>query len=159
KLKEAPDDLEDEDLIGMLNAGLVPLLVVDKHIADFWKRVYPKIKVHDAIAVHTGGEIAWAIRKDSPQLKGFLDRTIATFLSGHLSDERQAILTRYFQRLTHVKNAADDAERKKFLALVELFRKYGDRYDVDWLLMAAQGYQESRLDQQARSPVGAIGVM
>lgn len=48
---------------------------------------------------------------------------------------------------------------RKFLALAKLFQKYGDRYDVDWLLMAAQGYQESRLDQEARSPVGAIGVM
>jgi membrane-bound lytic murein transglycosylase MltF len=45
------------------------------------------------------------------------------------------------------------------VSILELFRKYGDRYDVDWLLMAAQGYQESKLDQQARSHVGAIGVM
>jgi membrane-bound lytic murein transglycosylase MltF len=36
---------------------------------------------------------------------------------------------------------------------------YSDKYDVDWLLMAAQGYQESQLNQAARSPVGAIGVM
>jgi hypothetical protein len=43
--------------------------------------------------------------------------------------------------------------------MVEIFRKYGDRYDVDWLLMAAQGYQESRLNQSVRSHVGAIGVM
>ena len=59
KLKEAPDALEDEDLIEMLNAGLVPLLVVDKHIADFWKKVFPKITVHDAIAVHSGGKIVF----------------------------------------------------------------------------------------------------
>jgi len=159
KLKEAPDDLETEDLIEMLNAGLVPLLVVDKYLADFWKKVFPKITVHDTIAVHTGGEIAWAIRENSPQLKAFLDRAIATMRSGHLADERQVILARYFKRYSHVKNAAADAERKKFLALVDLFRKYGDRYDVDWMLMAAQGYQESRLNQEARSPVGAIGVM
>jgi len=159
KLKEAPDDLEDEDLIEMLNAGLIPIVVVDKHIADFWKKVFPKITVHDTIAVHTGGEIAWAIRKDSPQLKAFLDRVIAAYTSGHLADERAVILARYFKGTGHVRTAAADAERKKFLALVDLFRRYGDRYDVDWMLMAAQGYQESRLDQQARSPVGAIGVM
>jgi membrane-bound lytic murein transglycosylase MltF len=159
KLKEAPDDLETEDMIEMLNAGLAPMIVTDKHLADFWKKVYPKITVHDTIAVNTGGEIAWAIRENSPQLKGFLDRTIASFTSGHLADERKEILARYFQRLGHVKNAASDAERKKFLATVDLFRKYGDRYDVDSLLMAAQGYQESRLNQQARSAVGAIGVM
>jgi membrane-bound lytic murein transglycosylase MltF len=50
-------------------------------------------------------------------------------------------------------------ERRKFLAVVELFRKYSDRCELDFLLMAAQGYQESRLDQAAKSPVGAIGIM
>lgn len=158
-LKEAPDELEDEDLIEMLNAGLVPILVVDRHTADFWARVYPMIRVHDAIAVNTGGEIGWAMRKDSPQLKTFLDGVATAVTSGHLEDEREAILARYLRSLTHVRSAASQAERKKFLSTVELFRKYGDRYDVDWLLMAAQGYQESRLNQDARSPVGAVGVM
>jgi membrane-bound lytic murein transglycosylase MltF len=158
-LKEAPDELEDEDLIEMLNAGLVPLLVVDKHVADFWKKVFPKIVIHDAIAVDQGGSVAWAIRKDSPQLKAFLDRMAHAITDGHLLDERAWILTRYLKHLTHVKSAASAAQRKKFLALVDLFHKYGDRYSVDWMLMAAQGYQESRLDQNARSPVGAIGIM
>ncbi|HEY2561705.1 MAG TPA: transporter substrate-binding domain-containing protein [Caldimonas sp.] len=159
KLKEAPEELEDEDLIEMLGAGLVRILVVDRHIADFWKKVFPKIVVHHDMVVHQGGSIAWAVRKDSPQLKSFLDRAAATMMSGHLQDERAAILARYLKHLTHVRNAASDAQRKKFLALVEWFRKYGDRYDIDWLLMAAQGYQESQLNQDARSPVGAIGVM
>jgi membrane-bound lytic murein transglycosylase MltF len=159
KLKEAPEELEDEDLIEMLNAGLVPILVVDKHIADFWKKVFPKVTVHDSISIGSEGEIAWAIRKDSPQLKKFLDGVAAAITSGHLEDERQWILTNYLKRLTHVRTAASEAQRKKFLSLVELFRKYGDQYDVNWLLMAAQGYQESRLNQDARSSVGAIGVM
>jgi membrane-bound lytic murein transglycosylase MltF len=159
KLQEAPEELENEDLIEMLNAGLVSILVVDQHIADFWKKVFTKIVVHDTMAVHTGGQIAWAIRKDSPQLKAFLDSVVVAATSGRLEKQREQILARYLKRLTYVKNAASDAERKKFLSVVELFHKYGDRYDVDWLLMAAQGYQESKLDQQARSHVGAIGVM
>ncbi len=72
-IKEAPETLEDEDLIEMVNAGLIPLIVVDKHKADFWKQVFPKITVHDEIAVRTGGDIAWAIRKESPQLKAAVD--------------------------------------------------------------------------------------
>ena len=58
-----------------------------------------------------------------------------------------------------MKNATSEAERKKFNALLDLFRKYGDQYKFDYLMMAAQGYQESRLDQDAKSSVGAIGVM
>jgi len=159
KLKAAPEELEDEDLIEMLNAGLVPILVVDKHIADFWKKVFPKIVVHDAIAVHTGGDIGWAVRKDNPQLKSFLNGFAVAITSGHLEKQREQILERYLKRLTHVKSAGAEAARAKFLSLVKLFRKYGDRYDVNWLLMAAQGYQESALNQQARSHRGAIGVM
>jgi membrane-bound lytic murein transglycosylase MltF len=158
-LKEAPEQLEDEDLIEMLNAGLVGIVVVDKHKADFWKQVFPKIAVHDGMAVRTGGEIAWAIRKDSPQLKRMLDQFAAATTSGPYARDRERILPRYLKNAKYVKNAASEEERKKFLALVQFFQKYGDKYGVDWLLMAAQGYQESQLDQSARSPVGAIGVM
>ena len=156
-IKEAPEALEDEDLIEMVNAGLIPLIVVDKHMADFWKQVFPKIKVHDDVAVRTGGNIAWAIRKGSPQLKAALDDFVARNAKGSTSGN--VILAKYLKNAKYVKNAAAEAERKKFLAVVQYFQKYGNQYDVDWLLMAAQGYQESQLNQATRSPVGAIGVM
>ena len=156
-IQEVPEALENEDLIEMVNAGLIPLIVVDSHVAAFWKQVFPKVKVHDAIAVRTGGEIAWAVRKESPQLKAALDEFLARNPPGAMT--RNMIFTRYLKNARYVKNAASEAERKKFLKLMDFFRKYGDRYDVDWLLMAAQGYQESQLNQEARSPVGAIGIM
>jgi len=156
-IKEAPETLEDEDLLEMLNAGIVPLIIVNKYEAEFWKQVFPQLTVHDTVAVHTGGEIAWAIRKDSPQLKAELD-DFATHNKVGTSIGNQ-LLTRYLKNLKYVKNAASEAERKKLIALAQYFKKYGDQYDVDWLLMAAQGYQESQLNQQAKSAVGAIGVM
>jgi membrane-bound lytic murein transglycosylase MltF len=156
-IKEAPEELEDEDLLEMVNAGLIPFVVADKHKADFWKQVFPKIKVHDGIAVRTGSSTAWAIRKGSPQLKAVLDDFVARKQKEATSVNR--ILTTYFKSAKYVKNAASEAERTKFLAVVEYFKKYGEKYDVDWLLVAAQGYQESQLNQDARSPVGAIGVM
>jgi membrane-bound lytic murein transglycosylase MltF len=58
-----------------------------------------------------------------------------------------------------VKNAASDAERRKMTAVADMFRKYGDQYQLDFLLMVAQAFQESGLDQNAKSPVGAIGIM
>lgn len=156
-IKEAPETLEDEDLIEMVNAGLIPLIVVDKHKADFWKQVFPAITVHDAVAVRTGGDIAWAIRKGSPQLKAAIDDFIARHGKGTTTGN--VLLARYFKNIKYVKDATSESERRKFLDLVQYFQKYGDQYDVDWLLMAAQGYQESQLDQSVRSRVGAIGVM
>ncbi len=156
-LKEAPETLEDEDLLEMLNAGLVPLIIVDKHKADFWKQIFPQLTVHDNVAVRTGGEIAWAIRKGSPQLKATLDDFARRHKVGTSTGNQ--LLTRYLKNVKYVKNAASEEERKKFLALIQYFQKYGDQYDVDWVLMGAQGYQESQLNQNAKSPVGAIGVM
>jgi membrane-bound lytic murein transglycosylase MltF len=156
-IKEAPETLEDEDLIEMVNAGLIPLIIVDKHLADFWKQVFPNITVHDTVAVRTGGDIAWAIRQRSPQLKAAVDDFVARHAKG--TTVGNTILARYLKNTKYVKDAASEAERQKFLALIQYFQTYGDRYDVDWLLMAAQGYQESQLNQGVRSPVGAIGVM
>jgi membrane-bound lytic murein transglycosylase MltF len=156
-IKEVPETLEDEDLIEMVNAGLIPLIVVDKHKADFWKQIFPKIKVHDGVAVRTGSNIAWATRKGSPQLKTVLDDFVVRHGKGTTAGN--TILMRYLKNVKYVKDAASEAERKKFLALVQYFQKYGDKYDVDWLLIGAQGYQESQLNQAARSKAGAIGVM
>ena len=69
------------------------------------------------------------------------------------------IVRRYLLNTQYVKGAAAEASRKRFTALMGLFRKYGSQYNMDWMLMAAQGYQESRLDHSAKSHVGAIGVM
>jgi membrane-bound lytic murein transglycosylase MltF len=156
-IKEAPEELEDEDLLEMVNAGLVPLTATADFLANFWKQVFTNIKVHEEAPLLTGGEIAWAIRKDSPQLKAAVDGFMVRHAKG--TSLGNQVLTRYLKNATYVKDAASEAERKKFLELVQYFQQYSDQYDVDWLLMAAQGYQESQLNQAVKSPVGAIGVM
>lgn len=156
-LEPAPEALEDEDLIEMLNAGLVPMIVVDRHKALFWKQVFPKIQVHEDIVLRDHADIAWAVRKDSPQLLALLNGFVKQNKLG--STLGNTLLVRYLKSAKYVKDATSVQGRRKFLSMVEVFRKYGKRYNVDWLLMVAQGYQESRLNQSVRSPVGAIGVM
>lgn len=156
-LKVAPENLENEDLIEMLNAGLVKILVVDQHIATFWKQIFPKVALHPDLVLRKGGDIGWAFRKDSPLLKAELNEFIATRAKGTAFGN--TLLQRYLKSVKYVKSATSDAEMKKFEQTVELLKKYSGKYSVDTLLMAAQGYQESRLDQNAKSQVGAIGVM
>ena len=157
KLTPAPEELEDEDLMEMASAGLVDILVVDNHKAWFWQRVFPSLKLYPSVTLRTGGEIAWAIRPDSPKLEEALNQFLDT--NGLNSLNARMIFRRYLLNTQYVKGAAAQAERERFASLVALFRKYGTDYDLDWMLMAAQGYQESRLNQDARSHVGAIGVM
>jgi membrane-bound lytic murein transglycosylase MltF len=156
-IDEAPDVLEDDDVLEMVNAGLVPITVVDDYLAQFWSKVFTSIKVHAGIALRTGGNLAVAFRKDNPKLR----ETVNTWLRKHAKGDafRNTIERRYLDNVKYAKNAAADSERQKLQAVAELFTKYGAEYHLDPLLMAAQGYQESTLDQDVKSPVGAIGVM
>ncbi len=156
-IREVPGNLEDDDLLEMVNAGLIPTVVVQNYLADFWKQVFTNLTVHDSVAVRTGASLAVAIRKGSPLLKAELNAFLAKYGLGTAFGN--VIEKRYLVSTTLVKQAASEAERKKFLELAAIFRKYSDQYQLDYLLMAAQGYQESGLDQNAKSRVGAVGVM
>jgi membrane-bound lytic murein transglycosylase MltF len=135
----------------------VDVLVVDNHKAWFWQRVWPTLKLYPTVTLRTDGRIAWPIRKDSPRLKAALNGFLAT--NGLNSLNARMIFRRYLLNTQYVKGATADVSRTRFANLVTLFRRYGAQYEMDWMLMAAQGYQESRLDHSARSHVGAIGVM
>jgi len=157
KVRLAPEELETEDILEMVNAGLVKITIVDNHIAEFWKQIFKKIVLHPDAAVRTGGDIGVMIRKNSPQLKAALDKFFARHPHG--SKTRNILLQKYLKNVRYARESTSKEEIAKFEATVDFFRKYGDKYDLDYLLMMAQGYQESRLDQNAKSSVGAIGVM
>jgi membrane-bound lytic murein transglycosylase MltF len=156
-VKGLPDSMEDEDILEMVNAGLVKVTVVDDHIASFWKQIFTSLTAHPDVAVRTGGVVALAIRKNSPQLKAALDEFVKTHGKG--TTFGNITFRKYLQNVKFVKAATSDAEIAKFKQIVAFFQKYGTQYDMDWLLMAAQGYQESGLDQNVHSKVGAVGVM
>jgi len=157
KLVAAVEYFEDEDLLEMVNAGLIPMIVMDSHKAHFWTQIFNKIKVHDKIAVREGGQIAWAFRKNSPKLKAIVNE----FIKGHKKGTMigNMLLKRYLQSTRYVKNVLDDQEIQKFSSMVPIFKKYAGQYDFDHLMIAALAYQESGLDQSRRSHRGAVGVM
>ena len=152
-----PDALEDEDAMEMLNAGVLQVLVVDDWKARMWAQVLPRIKVHDNMAVREGGYIGWAIRKQSPQLQGALNDFYVNYIKKQSVAEVR--LQQYMRGIKQIYNNTDGAELKRFQQTVRLFEKYGQQYDFDPLMLAAQGFQESQLNQAAKSRVGAVGVM
>jgi membrane-bound lytic murein transglycosylase MltF len=156
-IKEAPEVLEDDDILEMVNAGLTEITVVDDYMAQFWQQVFPNLQLHPTATLRAGGRIAVAFRKDNPKIREAANEWIRK--NGRGSAFGNILDKRYLQNPGYAKSATSEAERRKFTALTELFRKYGEQYDIDYLLMAAQGYQESRLDQNAKSHVGAVGIM
>lgn len=154
---QAEEFLETEDLLEMVNAGLIPATVADSHIVDFWREVFDGLVVHDGIPIREGGSIAWAVRKGCPQLKAAVDDFARANRVGTLTTN--TLLKRYLQANPWVRNPMTAADRKRFEATVHLFQRYGERYGFDHLMLTALAYQESRLDQTVRSRAGAVGVM
>ncbi len=157
KIVELPDALEDEDILEMLNSGLLEFAVVDDWKAKIWAQVLPKIKVREDLVLRAEAYTGWAVRKESPGLMEVATEFYVTELKKRgVLEARQAT---YFKRIKQINNNTAGADYKRFEATIKLFEKYGAKYGFDPLMLAAQGYQESRLDQDAKSHVGAIGVM
>ncbi|RLA43224.1 MAG: lytic transglycosylase F [Gammaproteobacteria bacterium] len=149
--------LEDEDLVEMVNAGLLPWAIIDDYKLQWWKEVFTKLVARDDIVFRSGAQTAWALRKDSPQLKKAINDFLKTNREGTLIGN--VLKNRYIRDFDWAANALKQEDYLRFKKLEGIFQKYGEQYGIDYLMVAAQGYQESRLDQSARSRSGAIGVM
>jgi membrane-bound lytic murein transglycosylase MltF len=152
-----PDILEVADLMEMTAAGLLPATVGDDWVAGLWAQILKGLKLHPKAALREGAEIGWAVRPDNPKLLAALNRAL-TEITGNVnqwSDETRS----YLAKLKQLHTATQDADMQRFRDTVEIFRQYAGQYRFDTLLLVAQGYQESRLDQRARSRVGAVGLM
>jgi membrane-bound lytic murein transglycosylase MltF len=156
-IKESDPNLTDEDLLEMTNAGIVPATAVFDYRADLWSVVLPDIIIHQDIALANDTTLAWAMRKNSPQLKAVLDDFLKDHRQGTLFG--RMMFKKYYQNKKFIKNATSREEIKKFQSYVKYFQKYAAKYNFDYLMLAAQGYQESMLQQERVSPRGAVGVM
>jgi membrane-bound lytic murein transglycosylase MltF len=157
KITSVPHELEDEDKLEMLNAGMFDYLVVDEWKAKIWAQVLPRVKVREDLVLRDDAYTGWAIRKNSPQLTAALEDFYKNFVKKHGVVESR--IAQFNKRIQQISNNTDSVEMMRFEATLDLFEKYGSKYGFDPLMLAAQGYQESQLDQNAKSHVGAIGVM
>lgn len=153
----ADEHLEVEDLMEMANADLIDYTIADSHIADLWQKIFDNIIVYKNLTIHSGGSIAWAVRKNTPNLIYEVNRFLKRHRSGTLFGN--IVKKRYLDNPYWARQALEDGEKERFKSVVSLFEKYGELYEFNHLMLLAQGYQESRLDHSKRSPVGAIGIM
>jgi membrane-bound lytic murein transglycosylase MltF len=156
-VKAADKNLLDDDLVQMANAGLIPATVTRMARAELWSQVLPHLTVHPDLVIASGEQTALAVRKNNPQLKQLLDKFILPRAEG--TTFGNVLLRRYLQDTKWIRNSTSPEEMKKFAALSALFKQYAGQYDFDYLMLMAQGYQESLLDQHKRNPSGAVGIM
>ena len=141
----------------MVNAGLIPLTIVNEFTVKLWEPVLKDIRVQRNLMLKTDGEVAWAMRKNSPKLKAVVDAFVQENKQGTLMGN--ILLKRYLDNLSYAEKASSRETLNRFIMVRDLFVKYGKQYDIDWMLLAAQGYQESQLDNSKQSSAGAVGIM
>jgi len=154
---EAEEYLSSEDILEMLNAGAIDLTVIDDFKANLWAKVLPNIEVQNDLIVNQAGAIGWAIRKDSPQLKEHLSAYAKTISKGTYLGN--VLFHQFLGRDQKLSNLQLSEERESYRQFIELFKKYGDEYQINYLKLMAQGYQESGLKQDMKSHRGAVGIM
>ena len=149
--------LDDEEMLQMVNDGLIEYVLAVKWRTDLWKPYLTKAKINQDIEFDIKGNIGWAIRSADKTLQD----DIEAFSSSNLNDE--AILkfgkTDFDSRKNALKDPISKEEWSRFTSMRPLFEKYGDQYDLSPLLLASFGFQETMLNQSLISPTGAIGVM
>jgi membrane-bound lytic murein transglycosylase MltF len=151
------EQVEDEHLLAMVDEGLIPATLIERNLAEFWSQTLDGLQLHENHILFRGGEVGYAIRKDSPKLKALLDQFVRQNRKGTLMGN--ILFNRYLQDTSYLAKAYSTAIRERILLTRDLFVKYGKQYELDWLILAALGYQESRLQQSVKSAAGAVGIM
>ncbi len=151
------DDLQDLDLLALLESNEISATIVDSHKLKLWTQLSDKIQIHEDITLRNKGEVAWAIRKNSPLLNKEINDYLASSKQGTLLGN--IIDNRYLKRTKWMSRASDAAKNEERAQLKVIFGLYGDMYDIDWMILLAQAFQESTLDHSRVSHRGAVGIM
>jgi membrane-bound lytic murein transglycosylase MltF len=157
RIVEADENLETEDILELVNAGVVQYTLCDRYIARTWAGVLPNLRIYENLVTRADAEVGPIVRKGSPELQSALTAFIATHGPG--TTFGNVIFKRYTSENAWIRNPNATDERKRFDEALPFFDKYANEYGFDHLLIAAQAYQESRIDQSLESEAGAVGVM
>lgn len=157
-IRSADPRLTNDDLIQMVNAGLIPATVTTRLRAELWSQVLKGIRLHPELAITKNVQVAMVMRKNNPHLKQLVDEFVGSHAAAGTS-LGNTLLRRYLKNTKWVDQATSKEPMARFHHLDGTFRTYGRQYDIDYLLLAAQGYQESKLNQALQSPAGAVGIM
>jgi len=154
---DVDEALGDEDILQMVDAGIVPVTITNTLYASFWRQVYDRLHVYDELAVRRDGAIAWAVRREARQMLGAVNEFVDSHRVGTVFGG--LLIKRYLGSAARLQNPGAAEDLRRFRATAAIFQKYSRKYQFDWLVIAAQAYQESRIDQNHKGRVGAVGVM
>jgi membrane-bound lytic murein transglycosylase F len=146
------------ELLDRVSNGTIDATIANS--TDFWvgRHLHPELRQGFEIA--TAQEVAWAL---SPRDRSLDAEVAAYFAELEAQGRLAAILDHYFAEAEDF----DYLDSVNFLrhvnerlpALRPYFEEAAARTGLDWRLIAAVGYQESKWDPKAVSPTGVRGLM
>ncbi len=158
RLRGAVETEESEDLLDKVGEGDATACVVEERIAKV--ELMHRADLRVALTLPDDDLAALAVRKEDQQLHAFLD---AFLEQNRKSTDWNLAYRRYHSWKEQTGAMRDDELRAdkdgRISPWDDLFQGAARAHDVDWRLLAAQAYQESRFDPDARSPAGAVGLM
>lgn len=151
------ENIETEQILEMVNSGAVDAAVSDSHIAEIWSEVLENIELHDNAVLRSDSQIAWAVRKDNPELKKSLNSFLKNNKKGSLTGN--IFFNRYYKNAKKLKNPEKIENWEKLNTYKDYIKKFSAEYNFDWLLIMAVAFQESGFDNSKVSHRGAVGIM
>lgn len=148
------DSLITEDLIKMVSDGKIPLTIVDSDIAQLNRTYYPDLDI--SLPVSFEQRSAWGV---APNKKWLADSIDSWFAQASPQRTNTELLKRYFEQSKAAPTVRFDFSKGYISQFDNIFKKYAPSIGWDWRLMAAQAFVESRFRPNARSWVGARGLM
>ncbi|MBJ9977296.1 transglycosylase SLT domain-containing protein [Pseudomonas sp. S75] len=156
KIEWVDPTLAVEDVLEMVQAGIYPLTVVERPIAQRWARVMPKLRVNGRVALGRPQAVRWYARKDAVELMLGVDRFLASYRA---PDNQDAAFERIYRRQYRVQNPLARQDRQRLASVRGVLQKHAAEQQIDWLNLAALAFKESTLDPGARGMGGAHGLM
>lgn len=155
---ESPGETDFEELIEQVALGNIAYTVADEDLAMIAKSYFPEIDIQTAVSFPQ--QIAWATRKNSPQLLQELNGWIGKIKK---KPEYYVIYNRYFKSyrpaVASSNYLVNHSRQGRISQYDDLFRRESRHLAWDWRLLAAQAYKESQFDANAESWAGALGLM
>jgi membrane-bound lytic murein transglycosylase MltF len=157
KIITLPGIVNTGEILELINSSVINMTVADNHIASMADELLPNIRVFDQLVINDDVKFGWLVRENNPQLKEGLNEFIKTIKKGTLLGN--IYFKRYFKENPWAREYLKQEDLDKFSTYAPIFKKYGEMYDIDWMLVEAQAFQESGLDPDVRSQAGAVGLM
>ncbi len=145
-----------ETLINKLENGEFDFTISDSHLLAI-EQAHNK-DIESQFNVTDESEIAWGLRKDQPLLSDKLNQFIGKQYRGLFYN---VTFNKYFKSQRKIKkySAQRVVPGEALSPYDDMVKPLAKQYGMDWRLIIAQMYQESRFNPKAKSFAGAQGLM